>query len=213
MELDVGQWVVIGICAVLLAGYINGYYQNQRKAEQIHRWLRNGLSQWGEVTPGDRLPGMVTGGSLTVSQASAPFRRIEAVFILEPRENLLFWLFYRLGRRRDELVLKIYLRANPDQELEAARSNDKDFKHYLAEADKKPLTTISGPGKLQIAWREKNGADVIGKAQRFLEKYAPAVMRLSLRRKQPHLFIRIHLTALQTNPAQELFTALQHLTE
>lgn len=211
MELDAGQWVVIGICVILLFGYISGYYNNRGRAERIYRWLRDGLSRWGETTPGDRLPGMVTGGSLTVSQASAPFRRIEAVFILEPRENLLFWLFYHLGGRRDELVLKIYLRSDPDQEIEAAYNDDKDFRRQLAAADKKPFTTVSGPGKLQFAWREKKSAEAIEKAQGFLEKYTPALLRLSLRRKQPHLFVRIHLASLLANPAQDFFAALQQL--
>jgi len=212
MKLDAGQWIVIGICAILLAGYINGYYQNRRKAEKIYRWLREGLSQWGEVTPGDRLPGMITGGSLAVNQASAPFRRIEAIFILEPRENLLFWLLYHLGGRRDELVLKMTLHTDPSHAYEAARSDDKDFKRHLAETDKKPLTTAPGPGNLQIAWREKIDASVIENVQRFLEAYASGILRLSLHRKQPHLFVRIHLAVLQTRPAQELFTALQRLT-
>lgn len=213
MELDLGQWVVIGVCAILLIGYILGYYYNRRKAEQTAAWLRAGLSSWGEVTAGERLPGMATGGSLVVDHAAAPLRRIEALFILEPRENVLFWLFYRLNGRRDELVLRFFVQSPPEQEVDVARRGDKDFERRLAEQDKPSFTAAPGPGKLQIAWREKKGAETLEKARRFSENYRQALLRLCLRRKQPHLFVRLHLAAVQNKPAQEFFTELQRLAE
>jgi hypothetical protein len=213
MKLDLGQWIAIGICAILLLGYIRGYSYNRRRAEQISQWLQDGLSHWGKVTEGEHLPGMTTGGSLSVNQAAAPFRRVEAIFILEPRENLLFWLFYRLGGRRDELVLRITLQSHPDQEVEVARGGDRDFRRRLTEEEKKPFTTAPGPGKLQVAWREKGSADAVEKVRRILENYGTGVLRLSLRRKQPELFVRIQLAGLQTHPAQEFFMALGRLGE
>ncbi|MEW5870688.1 MAG: hypothetical protein AB1894_15555 [Chloroflexota bacterium] len=213
MELDLGQWVAIGVCAILLLGYIRGYIYNRRMAERVSAWLREGLAQWGEVAAGERLPGMATGGSLVVNHASAPFRRIEAIFILEPRENLLFWLFYCLSGRRDELVLRIFSQSPPEQEADVARSGDKDFERRVAEAEKKPLTTAPGPGKLQIAWREKKGAQAIENVRRFSESYRHALLRLALRSKQPHLFVRIHLAAVQSKPAQEFFAELQRFAD
>jgi len=52
--------------------------------------LRPGLEKWGKVTAGEKLARMATGGRLAVSQSMAPFWRIEAIYLLEPRENLLF---------------------------------------------------------------------------------------------------------------------------
>ena len=37
MELNLGQWVVIGVCAILILGYIRGYYYNRQRAGQILR--------------------------------------------------------------------------------------------------------------------------------------------------------------------------------
>ena len=96
MELDMGQWVVIGICAFLIIGYIRGFYYNRQRAGQILAWLHEGLKTLGMVSAGEKLPGMATGGRLEVKQAAPPFRRAEAVYLLSPRENPLFWLFHRL---------------------------------------------------------------------------------------------------------------------
>ena len=38
MELNLGQWVVIGICAFLILGYIRGFYYNRQRAGQIFAW-------------------------------------------------------------------------------------------------------------------------------------------------------------------------------
>ncbi|NMC11323.1 MAG: hypothetical protein GYA34_00400 [Chloroflexi bacterium] len=50
MQLDLGQWIVIGICAILIAGYAYGYFTNRRLAQRVVAWLHNGLSRWGRVT-------------------------------------------------------------------------------------------------------------------------------------------------------------------
>jgi hypothetical protein len=35
MELTLSQWLVIGFCAVLILGYITGYYYNRHQAGRI----------------------------------------------------------------------------------------------------------------------------------------------------------------------------------
>jgi len=185
MTLDLGQWIVIGFCAALIIGYIHGYYYNCKKAEKILSWLRPGLEKWGKVTAGEKLAGMATGGRLAVSQSMAPFRRIEAIYLLEPRENLLFWLFHRLQGRRDELVLKITLPKASRTEIEVKRHGRSDF-----------TTPV------------KNGSEQI---KVFLERHGRAVFHLALRRGQPNLFVQAHLPELMSEPAEAFLTALQGL--
>lgn len=185
MTLDLGQWIVIGLCAALVIGYIHGYYYNRQKAEKILSWLRPGLEKWGKVTAGEKLAGMATGGRLTVLHAVTPFQRIEAIYLLEPRENLLFWLFHRLQGRRDELVLKITLPKAPRTEIEVKRRGRSDFTPPV-----------------------KNGSEQIGV---FLEQFGRAVFHLALRRGQPHLFVRAYLTELMSEPAEAFLQALQGL--
>ena len=128
MNLNTGQWVVIIVCSVLILGYILGYFYNRQRAEQIFRWLKLGLSSLGEVSLGEKLPGMATGGRLEVSQASAPLKKVEAVYLLAPRENILFWIFHMLQGRSDELVVWVNYQSRPEQSVEVARKGDRQFR-------------------------------------------------------------------------------------
>ena len=53
MELNLGQWVVIGISGVLILAYIRGFYYNRQRAKQIQTWLEEGLKIFGPISPGD----------------------------------------------------------------------------------------------------------------------------------------------------------------
>lgn len=210
MQLDAGQWVVIGACAVLIVGYAGGYYYNRRMAEQVLAWLKRGMEQWGRVTPGERLGGLATGGRLSVNAASQPFQRIEAFFLLEPRENLIFWLFDRLRGRQDELILKITLRAAPGKQslVEAGRRRDRDFRQAV-EKEKSPIRESAIYGLEIVHWGKKSQAGE--RTRPFLEQYGRSVMRLSIRRQSPHVFLRARLKPLLNRPAEDFFSALHDL--
>ncbi|MCJ7433077.1 MAG: hypothetical protein MUO77_06275 [Anaerolineales bacterium] len=210
MQLDTGQWVVIGVCAVLIVGYAGGSYYNRRLAEQVLAWLKSGLGQWGQVTSGERLGGLATGGHLSVNAASEPFQRIEAVFLLEPRENLIFWLFDCLRGRQDELILKIVLRAAPGKEslIEAGLHRDRDFQQAI-EKEKSPIMETAAHGLKIAHWGKKSRAG--DHARPFLEQYGQSVTRLSIRRQSPHLFLRASLKPLLKRPAEDFFSALRDL--
>lgn len=211
MKLNLGQWVVIGICAILILGYIRGYYYNRQRAGRIFAWLKAGLETLGPVSVGDKLPGMASGGRLEVKHAAAPLKRVEAVYLLAPRENLLFWLFHVLQGRRDELILWFTYQSKPEQEIEIARPGDRQFVGRLKDSDKKPLTVSNGPRGLQIASEQKKGSMLEGKVQSLLEQYSSVVYRLSLRENKPHLFLRVNLRVMQLVSAHDFFSALRDL--
>jgi hypothetical protein len=210
MQLDSGQWIVIGICAVLIAGYAYGYNANRKLAEQVIGWLHTGLKRWGQLTAGGRLGGMATGGRLNIKNATAFFQNIEIIFWLMPRENLLFWLYDLLRGRHDLLVLKFSLRTPPpkDTAIEAGRRIDRDFR--------KALEAITGPteeskaGGLSFVQRGKSNT-AADHAVQFLEKYQGLVTRLSVYRQNPQVTIQIRLNPLLGYSAEEYFSSIQEL--
>lgn len=212
MQLDTGQWIVIIISAILIAGYIGGYSYNRRVAQKVVEWLHTGLSQWGAVTAGEPLGGLTTGGSLNVLNASSPFQRIETIFLLEPRENLIFWFFDRLRSRQDELILKIGLRSvpNSDTSIEAGFPRDKNFQQALTD-NKNGFSSPQTIGRLKFALASKKTAPD-ERTRHFLEKYAGSLTRLSIQRQYPHIFIRAHLKPLLNQPAQILLDAISELS-
>lgn len=211
MELNLGQWVVIGVCAILILGYIRGFYYNRQRAAQVLTWLYEGLKTLGPVSVGDKLPGMASGGRLEVKRAVAPIKRVEAVYLLAPRENLLFWLFHLLQGKRDELILWVTYQSKPEQEVEAARPGDRQFESRLKATDKKPLTVSDGPRGLLVASEQKKGGTLTNRVQSLLEQYGAVVYRLALRDNKPHLFLRVNLRVMQLVPAPEFFLALREL--
>jgi hypothetical protein len=211
MQLNLGQWVVIIIAAVLILGYILGYFYNRQRAEQIFIWLKQGLSTLGEVSLGEKLPGMATGGRLEVNQAAAPLKRVEAVYMLAPRENLLFLIFHLLQGRGDELIVWINYQSKPEQCVEVARRGDRQFEKRLKDKEKPALSIVDVNRGLQIAVEEIPGALQAGKVQSFLQHYPSTVIRLALRPEKPHLFLRANLHHMQRVTTEELFTALKEL--
>jgi hypothetical protein len=213
MELNLGQWVVIVISAILILGYIRGYYYNRQRAGQILAWLEEGLKTFGPVSSGEKLPGMATGGRLEVKRAAAPLKRVEAVYLLAPRENLLFWLFHLVQGRRDELNLWITYQSKPEQELEVARPHDRQLESRLKDMDKIPLSVSTGPNDLLVASEQKKDGLLPGKVQSFLERYGKQVYRLALRGNKPHLFLRANLRIMRSAPAVEFFSEVRELAK
>jgi hypothetical protein len=211
MELNLGQWVVIGICGFLILGYIRGFYYNRQRAGQVLAWLREGLETFGSVSVGEKLPGMATGGRLEVKRAVAPIRKVEAVYLLAPRENLLFWLFHLLQGKRDEMILWITYQSKPEQDVEVARPGDRQFASRLKASDKKALTVSDAPRGLQFASEGKKDGTLSDKVRSLLEKYGSVVYRLALRENKPHLFLRANLRLMQVVSAPEFFSALRDL--
>mgnify|MGYP005840767241 CR=1 FL=1 len=212
MELNPGQWIVIGISALMIVGYIRGYYDNRRRAMQVLTWLHKGLEMLGPVSAGEKLPGMTTGGRLEVKHAIAPLRRAEAVYLLAPRENLFFWLFHRLQGKSDELILWLTFQSRPTHEVEVARRGDRQFEKRLKEPNRKSLVMTEGPRGLLVAISEQNG-NFSEKVKSVVQRYGPAILRLSVRGYKPHLFLRANLQTLQSDLAEELLTALSELAE
>lgn len=210
MELNLGQWVIIVISALLIIGYIRGFYYNRQVAAQIHTWLYEGLKSLGPVSAGKKLPGMATGGRLEVKQAAPPLRRMEAVYLLAPRDNPLFWLFHRLQGKGDELVLWITFQSSPPQDVEVARRGDRQMQSRLKASDQKPLILSDGPHGLLVASEEKLETPP-GKVLSFLERYGSVVTRLAIRGNKPHLFCRTNLRVMRSGPAAEFLSALSGL--
>lgn len=212
MELNIGQWVVIGVCAILILGYIRGFYYNRQRAGQVLAWLREGLETFGSVSVGGKLPGMATGGRLEVKRAVAPLRRVEAVYLLAPRENLLFWLFHLLQGKRDEMILWVTYQSKPEQDVEVARRGDRQFENRLKAADRKVLTVSEDPQGLLLASEQKKGGTLPGKVQALIERYGSVIYRLAVRGKKPHLFLRVNLRIMQLASGPEFFSGLHDLT-
>ncbi len=212
IQLNLGQSIVIGICAALILAYIRGYFYNRQQAQKISAWLQKGMQPWGHVNSGaGKLPGMASGGRLEVQEAAAPLKNMEAIFLLAPRENPLFWIFYAFQGKRDELIVWITFKTKPEQAVEVARTGDPQFDKRLKAADKPALKLVEAPPGFQVGCEEKEDAILADKVLAFVQRYPRPLRRLVLRDNKPHLFLRANLQGVQAIEAEEFFKGLSEL--
>jgi hypothetical protein len=177
----------------------------------IYRWVSSGLKCLGTVSERAWIGSASSGARLVIGQAGAPFRRVEVVFLLESLEILPLWLFNRLRKKQDELVLKAGLRKAPQQDLEVARPGDKVFKAMLAKEEKHPFVLLPPAAGFVLARRGGEGQAILARLETFLQLYSQSVTRISVSRKQPHLILRVNLPALYERPAEDFFISVSEL--
>ena len=211
--MDTGQWFIIGLSILLGAWYFVGAMINRRRGVATYHWLREGLAQVGKVSEAKWIGSAGYGARMTVTKADKPYRRIEAIFLLESREIMPIWLFNRLRDKQDEMILKANLRQVPSQELESATQGNRKLKDLLSASgeNQTPFELVPAPEGFDIIRRGKQDEERLESLRGFLNKHSDAVMQFSLRRQMPHLILRVKLPSLQNSPAEEFLSELSGL--
>jgi hypothetical protein len=144
---------------------------------------------------------------MVIEKPDAPFRRIEAIFLMNSREILPLWLFNILRGKSDEMVLKANLRKTPTYQMEIARPG-------LIKMEKiKEQTGLATPQREEIAGFEifswgKIHSDASHLPESLLARYGQELITLSLRRSSPHLITKIKLPNPKTAPKENFFEPL-----
>ncbi len=208
--MDLGQQIIIAV-SVFLAGWYGVFFLlNRRRGIATYYRLREVLQEKiGEVTDASWIGSSASGARLMVGEAEYPFRQVEVLFLLESREILPLWIFNRLRGKRDELILKASLRVSPKQEVEVSRKGGRRFKGLVSDEQKRPYKRVPALGGFDIVRRGRKDSGMIERLAAFLDQHGAAVRQISLQRKAPHLVLRVALTPLMDDPAEEFFSALQ----
>lgn len=206
--MEIGQWIVIGLSAAMLVWYLSGHVYNRRKGEKTLQWLNAGLQQFGKTEIPRLAAPVASRGYVNVPKASSPFRKLEAFYILETRENLPLWLFQLKSGKRDEIILRASLKTAPLQDLEAGGSKDGDFRLLLSNETKRPYTLVPAPDGYELARRGRKQDEALDCLRTLIERYPGAIKRFSLQSKDPHLLVRVRPGAVLTFHSQEFFEDL-----
>jgi len=150
-----------------------------------------------------------SGARLTVGKANRPFQRVEVVFLLDSREILPLWLFNLLRNKSDEMILKANLRSRPFGEVEVGRPGTKEIKTILSATERPPFSLENHVAGLDVYTRGKLNEDQTAQLTAFIEKYSPALMRLSLQRGMPHLILRLRLPPMREAGYEDFFEDLK----
>jgi len=202
---------VIAFCALLVAWYIVGWQMNRRRGELLLEWVVQGLRAFSDQITVSRLG--TSGFQVNVGKAQAPFKKVEATILLQPREILLLWIFNRLRGRTDHLVLKGTLRGWPRGEVEVVKKRGRLAGRELKGLDEEAWTRQETASGLVIACRGEGGEQQVEAISSLLEDLSPRLLRLSLSKKAPHLLVSLSLAELDEQSALLLSASLQELAQ
>lgn len=204
------QTAIILLSLLLALGFVWGLSVNRRLARQFYRELRQTLEGWGRIAGARWLGGATSGIQVTVEEARAPWRRIEAIALLEPREFLPIWVWARWARgQRDALLLRITLRRQPRVEWEWRAATWQPLRGFPPPRPEEGFTPYTlqgyqGWSRPQVEQQEAQ------QWQDLLQTYSGSLRALSLRRQKPHLILEVRWPGARVNAfLDDLYRALQ----
>lgn len=199
--------IIIGLSILLVLWYPFGRQMNRRRGLQALRWLREGIRAY----EGQASVTWVGASAFRVDVQGAlgPFKKVGMMVLLEAREMLLLWIINRLRGQRDILVIKGDLRLKPKTDLELTRRGWRAGRAMKAlESEGWTVDSLNG---MFIA--RKRDTEITSRLASTLSEEAPRLVRLSLRKKSPHLAANFHLSGLERMTAESLFHFLEKVME
>lgn len=201
--------LVAGLIIVMLS-FALGTQRNIGKGNARLKWLQPALPALGRRTTLRWLGSSAV--QLDLVDPVEPFRDVTVLYVLEPRDVPLLWLFSRASGRRDVLIVRANLRRPPRLDLEAAtpaawiRAADVDEAATWAPAAFPAgvvATAIPGADPSEVA-AARRGWERLGAA-------TDAVWRMSVRRTVPHLEIHLRPKDADGVPATRVVEAIREL--
>ena len=208
---DPGTQAVIAFCIVLGIWFVVGWQMNRRHGRRLLEWVIRGLRPCGGQITASRLG--LSGFQVNVHKAQAPFKSIQSTILLQPREILLLWILNLLRGEPDSFVLNATLRTSPRGEVEVVKKKGRLAKPLLKGLDEETWTSQETSSGLMIASRGKQGRQQADSISHLLEDLGPRLLRLSLRRKAPHLLVNLSLAGLDEQSALLLFSSVRDLAQ
>ena len=211
--MNLGQWIVIGLSALLVVWYFGASMFNRRRGMATYQWLRRGLEQVGDKIEGQWLGSSGTGVKLTIPRAEKPFRKLQTIYVLETREILPYWILTHLSGKRDNLTITATLRKIPKSKLVVGRKNQRKNTELVQENQKQTYEQLPAPEEFVILRQGSADPDYEQGLREFLDQAGESIERISLGAKSPHLEINMRLNSLETTPPVLFFSSLSSWLE
>ena len=203
------QKALWGLLIIMVLAYLGGGWLNRRRSKALGRWVQSGLKTLGGQPAWKWVGTMASGGQVTVTNPSRPFRQLQLTYLLLTREFFPLWGVEWLRGKRDLLMVRGNLRGDLSQEIEIVPLRGRLRDTLESAPGEQPWQWEEGPAGLGLATRAITDERLIAALKTFLGQYGAAVQRLSLRRRQPNLILFIHLDGLEHAPADGFMRALQ----
>lgn len=194
--------LVVLLVLLIVGWFAAGTQFNVRRGHKTLEWLQPGLKLLGEKTTLRWLGSSVV--ELKIANAREPFRRCDVLIVLEPRDVSFLWLLARLRNRRDLLILRGALHHSPRAEFEVFDPQSwsaQGLEARLQHRNWDPVTVA--PPLVSYAAGGAPGSEIAELTS------LPGLVRLALRRTEPHFELHCRLRDIQAQSAHELIDKLR----
>jgi hypothetical protein len=202
------------IAAIIIMGWFAfGVVYNLRRGEALLKWMQNGLPRIGQRTTFRWLGTSVA--ELIIAHAKKPFRRLETVLVLKPRDVFWMTIIAYFQGRDDIVIFRAQLSTAPLVDLELVDPKTWSGRNALNQVVERKweskayqdMQLLAPKGLLDLATTVLDGLSVP------MQKLTPRYARFSLRRdaSQPNLELHVPFPAYHTSDATHYFDALREL--
>jgi hypothetical protein len=207
------QYILIAAVIIVMGWFAIGVLYNLRRGEALLKWLQNGLPVIGQKTTFRWLGTSVA--ELVIAHAKTPFRRLETLLVLKPRDVFWMTILAFFQGREDIIIFRGQLSTAPPLDLELIDPKSWSGRAVLSQlADRKwesktyqGLQLMAPAGLLDLAIQVLDGLTLP------MQKLSDRYVRFSLRRDAPHLEMHMPFPAYRTLDARQYFEALRGLAQ
>lgn len=202
--------IVVVALAVVMGWFAVGLLFNLRRGNAVLRWLQAGLPLLGEKTTFRWLGSSVA--QMEIARPKSPFRSVNLMIVLAPRDVPWFWLLAALRGRRDILVFRAQLAGTPTLDFELADPASWTGRTVLSEVARKgwvcetyKACRLCAPeGAIETVRR------ALPRLEAALSPASSSVVRLGMRAERQQIEVHVPLPGASRD-ARAYFKALQAL--
>jgi hypothetical protein len=205
------QYILVVAVVIIMGWFAIGVIYNLRRGEALLKWIQNGLPNIGQKTTFRWLGTSVA--ELVIAHANKPFRRLETLLVLKPRDIFWMTILASLQGRSDIVIFRAQLTTAPSTDLELVDPNTWSGRTTLRETNQrkweskayKDMQLLAPKGLLDMATTTLDRLTVP------MEKLSPRYARFSLRRDAPNLEVHVPFPEYRKADASKYFETLREL--
>ena len=205
------QYILVIAVVVIMCWFAFGVIYNLRRGDALLKWMQGGLPGIGQRTTFRWLGTSVA--ELVIAHAKKPFRRLETLLVLKPRDVFWMTIAAHFQGREDIVVFRAQLSTAPLVDLElvdpktwSGRNTSQQVAQRKWESKAYGGLQLMAPqGLLDLATRTIDGLAAP------MRNLSPHYARFSLRRDAPNLEVHVPFPAYRTSDATQYFEALRDL--
>jgi hypothetical protein len=207
MSLSLAIFIVVVILVV--GGFALGTQRNIHRGNDAMAWAQGGLPLVGEKTTVRWLGSSVV--QLKIQNAKRPFREVEVLFVLEPRDIAPLWWLTRARGRRDLFIFRSRMHKLPEFEFEAFEPTAWSARGREAQLRSQKWQAVPVRDSL-VAYAPEPPAAAHQLLSLATLTGCP-LQRLSVQRHDPNFEVQWPLAELKKLPASTVFATLRKLGE